>query len=186
MLSRHTDPRTEDVISYDLVQTGPDGEAVVGSATFEGSRTRVDGPENVTAAVEEQLAQPFVDRVRADERPRGYRRSGQGQVDLLVPGMAEHFVARMRGLWLAFPDGTVVTAREGRIRPSGAPSPTAPSPEASEAGPPVVDPSVRRSTLERADNAVSARALVRAADPDAGTRPAGTVGLRRTDCGWIV
>jgi hypothetical protein len=186
MLSRHSDPRTEDVIAYDLVQTRPDGEAVVGSATFEGSRTRVVGPENVTAAVEEQLAQPFVDRVRADERPRGYRRSGQGQVDLLVPGMAEHFVARMRGLWLAFPDGTVVTAREGRIRPAAAPPPTSPSADTPEAGPPVVDPSVRRSTLERADNAVSARALVRAADPDAGTRPAGAVGLRRTDCGWIV
>jgi hypothetical protein len=50
----------------------------------------------------------------------------------------------------------------------------------------VVDPAVRRSTLERADNAVSARALVRAADPDAGTRPAGSVAVRRTDCGWIV
>jgi len=35
-------------------------------------------------------------------------------------------------------------------------------------------------------NRVSARALVRAADPDAGTRPAGSASLRRTDCGWIV
>ena len=146
--------------------------------------TRLDAPENVTAALDELLAQPFVDRVRADERPRGYRRSGQGQVDMLVPGMAEHFVARMRGLWLAFPDQTVVTAREGRVRPAGSPPPT--TPEGPEGGPPVVDPAVRRSTLERADNAVSARALVRAADPDAGTRPAGSVALRRTDCGWIV
>ena len=184
MLSRHSDPRTEDIITFDLVRTGPDGEAVIGSATFQAGRSRVDAPENVTAALDELLAQPFVDRVRADERPRGYRRSGQGQVDLLVPGMAEHFVARMRGLWLAFPDQTVVTAREGRVQQS-APPPSS-LPEAAEAGPPVVDPAVRRSTLERADNAVSARALVRAADPDAGTRPTGSVAVRRTDCGWIV
>lgn len=184
MLSRHSDPRTDDLITYELVRTGPDGESVVGSATFQGGRWRISAPENVTAALEEQLERPFVDRVQADERPRGYRRSGQGQVDLLVPGMAEHFVARMRGLWLAFPDQTVVTAREGRVQQSVPPPATLP--EASEAGPPVVDPAVRRSTLERADNAVSARALVRAADPDAGTRPAGSVAVRRTDCGWIV
>jgi hypothetical protein len=184
VLSRHSDPRTEDVITFDLVRTGPEGETVVGTATFQSGRSRVDAPEDVTAALEELLAQPFVDRVRADERPRGYRRSGQGQVDLLVPGMAEHFVARLRGLWLAFPDQTVVTAREGRVQPA-APPPTA-LPDAAEAGPPVVDPAVRRSTLERADNAVSARALVRAADPDAGTRPSGTAAIRRTDCGWIV
>jgi hypothetical protein len=184
VLSRHSDPRTEDVITFDLVRTGPDGESVVGTAVFQAGRSRVDAPEAVTAALEELLAQPFVDRVRADERPRGYRRTGQGQVDLLVPGMAEHFVARMRGLWLAFPDQTVVTAREGRVQPA-APPPTA-LPDAAEAGPPVVDPAIRRSTLERADNAVSARALVRAADPDAGTRPSGSVAVRRTDCGWIV
>ena len=184
MLSRNSDPRTEDVITFDLVRTGPDGEAVVGTATFQSGRSRVDAPENVTAALEELLAQPFVDRVRADERPRGYRRSGQGQVDLLVPGMAEHFVARLRGLWLAFPDQTVVTAREGRVHP--APPPPSVLPDQGEAGPPVVDPAVRRSTLERADQAVSARALVRAADPEAGTRPAGSVAVRRTDCGWIV
>lgn len=184
MLSRSSDPRTEDVITYDLVQSGPQGDAVVGSATFQGGRWQVSAPDRVRAALEELLASPFMDRVRADERPRGYRRSGQGQVDMLVPGMAEHFVARMRGLWLAFPDQTTVTAREGRFRAS-APSATGP-PDAAETGPPVVDPAVRRSTLERADDAVSARALVRAADPDAGTRPAGSVALRRTDCGWIV
>lgn len=184
MLSRSSDPRTEDVITYDLVQSGPEGEAVVGSATFQGGRWQVSAPDRVRAALEELLASPFMDRVRADERPRGYRRSRQGQVDMLVPGMAEHFVARMRGLWLAFPDQTVVTAREGRVRAS-APSATG-LPEAAETGPPVVDPAVRRSTLERADDAVSARALVRAADPDAGTRPRGSVALRRTDCGWIV
>jgi hypothetical protein len=184
VLSRNSDPRTEDVITFDLVRKGPDGETVVGSATFQAGRSRVDAPENVTAALEELLAKPFVDRVRADERPRGYRRTGTGQVDLLVPGMAEHFVARLRGLWLAFPDQTVVTAREGRVQL--APPPPSVLPEQAEAGPPVVDPAVRRSTLERADNAVSARALVRAADPDAGTRPAGSVAVRRTDCGWIV
>lgn len=184
MLSRSRDPRTEDAITYDLVRTGPSGEEVVGSATFQGGRSRVSGPENVTAALEELLAQPFVDRVRSDERPRGYRRSGQGQVDMLLPGMAEHFVARMRGLWLAFPDQTVVTAREGRLRPTA--STPAPGPEPGEAGPPVVDPAVRRSTLERADDTVSARALVRAAAPAPGTRPPGSVAVRRTDCGWIV
>ena len=184
MLSRSSDPRTEDVITYDLVQSGAQGEAVVGSATFQGGRWQVSAPDRVSAALEELLASPFMDRVRADERPRGYRRSRQAQVDMLVPGMAEHFVARMRGLWLAFPDQTVITAREGRVRAS-APSASA-LPEAAETGPPVVDPAVRRSTLERADDAVSARALVRAADPDAGTRPPGSVALRRTDCGWIV
>lgn len=184
MLSRSSDPRTEDAITYDLVQSGPEGEAVVGSATFQGGRWQVSAPDRVRAALEELLASPFMDRVRADERPRGYRRSRQGQVDMLVPGMAEHFVARMRGLWLAFPDQTVVTAREGRVRAS-APSATGLQ-DAAETGPPVVDPAVRRSTLERADDAVSARALVRAADPDAGTRPRGSVALRRTDCGWIV
>ena len=72
----------------------------------------MDAPEAVSVAVLELLQRPFVDRVQADERPRGYRRSGRGIVDMLVPGMAEHFIARMRGLWLPYPDGTVVTARE--------------------------------------------------------------------------
>jgi hypothetical protein len=185
VLSRSRDPRTEDVITFDLVRTGPDGEVTIGTATFEDGRTHVAAPEDVRIAVEELLARPFVDRVRADERPRGYRRTGQAQVDLLVPGMAEHFVARMRGLWLAFPDQTVITGREGHA-PATGPGP-APMPESRDAAPSVVDPAVRRSTLERADNAVSARALVRAADPDPGTRPTGSAAsLRRTDCGWIV
>ena len=184
MLSRSHDPRTEDTITYDLVRAGPAGDEVIGTASFQGGRWQVSAPDDVTAALEELLSRPFVDRVRADERPRGYRRSGQGQVDMLVPGMAEHFVARLRGLWLAFPDETVVTAHEGRVQPS-APAPAA-LPEAVEAGPPVVDPAVRRSTLERADNAVSVRALVRAAAPEAGTRPSAPAAVRRTDCGWIV
>jgi len=184
VLSRSRDPRTEDVITFDLVRAGPDGDVTVGSATFRDGRAQVTAPDEVRVAVEELLAQPFVDRVRADERPRGYRRTGQGQVDLLVPGMAEHFVARMRGLWLAFPDRTVVTGREGRAPSTG--QAAARTPEAREGASPVIDPSVRRSTLERADNAVSARALVRAADPDTGTRPSGDASLRRTDCGWIV
>ncbi|MGH2489665.1 MAG: hypothetical protein ACRDFR_08635, partial [Candidatus Limnocylindria bacterium] len=158
MLSRSSDPRTEDTITYDLVRSGPQGEAVVGSATFHAGRWEVTAPDNVRASLEELLTQPFVDRVRADERPRGYRRSGRGQVDMLVPGMAEHFVARMRGLWLAFPDETLITAREGRVTASAPPATALP--EQAETGPPVVDPAVRRSTLERADDAVSARALV--------------------------
>ncbi len=114
MLKQPTDPRTEDTIVFELVRanrrTG-DSE-MVGRAIFAGGETRVDAPEAVSVAVLELLQRPFVDRVQADERPRGYRRSGRGIVDMLVPGMAEHFIARMRGLWLPYPDGTVVTARE--------------------------------------------------------------------------
>ena len=61
----------------------------------------------------QQLVGAHADRVQADERPRGYRRSGRGIVEMLVPGMAEHFIARLRGLWLSYPDGSVVTARPG-------------------------------------------------------------------------
>ena len=105
--------RTEDTIVYELLQgtKGSDRSTVVGTATFRDGESSIDAPEAVAVAVRELLARPFVDRVRADERPRGYRRSQRGQVDLLVPGMAEHFVARMRGLWLPYPDGTLITAR---------------------------------------------------------------------------
>ena len=84
----------------------------MGTATFSAGTVRIDADEEFQVAVRELLARPFVDRVQADERPRGYRRSRQGGVDLLVPGMPEHFIARMRGLWLSYPDGAVVTARE--------------------------------------------------------------------------
>ena len=114
VLNQPTDPRTEDTIVFELVRANRrTGETEpVGRATFAGGETRVDAPDAVSVAVLELLQRPFVDRVQADERPRGYRRSGRGIVDMLVPGMAEHFIARMRGLWLPYPDGTVVTASE--------------------------------------------------------------------------
>jgi hypothetical protein len=185
MLDRPADPRTEDTIVYELVRTDrSSGESsVVGRATFSDARSVVDAPEEIRVAVEELLQQPFVDRVRADERPRGYRRSGRGIVDLLVPGMPEHFIARLRGLWLAYPDGSLVTAR-----PS---SPTARPPRparlaTSDAGAPVADPAVRRATLAESIRILNARPLVKANEPLTGLRPAEErAGVARTDCGWI-
>jgi hypothetical protein len=185
MTAQPIDPRTEDTIVYELVRTdrgGGEGRAV-GIATFTNGRSTVDAPEAVAVAVEELLGRAFVDRIQADERPRGYRRSGQGMVDMLVPGMPEHFIARMRGLWLAYPDGTVVTARPSRpaaAEPRGAAQPLV------EAGPPVTDPALRRATLAESNEILNARPLVVANDPPTGLRPAGErVGVARTDCGWI-
>lgn len=189
MLDRQADPRTEDTIVFELLSTprGSTQPQVVGRATFRGGSSSVEAPEAVRIAVEELLGRAFVDRVQADERPRGYRRSGRGMVDLLVPGMPEHFIARLRGLWLSYPDGSVVTAREAE---GGASTAVAP-PEVADAGPPVVDPSLRRSTLSSADQTLGARPLVRPHPPEIGVRPteaeAGAVGpVRRTDCGWLV
>lgn len=189
MLDRQADPRTEDVIVFELLRT-PRGAAtpdVVGHATFQGGRSRVEAPEAVSIAVEELLARAFVDRIQADERPRGYRRSGRGVVEMLVPGMAEHFIARLRGLWLSYPDGSVVTAREASVEATAMRVP-----EVSEAGPPIVDPSIRRETLRDADRTVNSGPLVRAHAPDTGLRPeralahAGVGPVSRTDCGWLV
>lgn len=180
-----TDPRTEDRIVYQLLRTDrASGQAeVVGSATFVNGRTSVEAPEAVAVAVEELLDRAFVDRIEADERPRGYRRSGRGIVDMLVPGMPEHFIARMRGLWLSYPDGTVVTAqpgappqREARVR----------RPEVTDVGPRVTDPTVRRATLAESDEILGARPLVLANPPAAGLRAPAPRGVNRTDCGWIV
>ena len=105
-------------------------------------------------------------------------------VDMLVPGMAEHFIARLRGLWLSYPDGSVVTARAAGSVSS---LPTASDP--SDAGSPVTDPRIRRSTLVRADRLLGTRPLVRAHAPDDGTRPGqalATGPVSRTDCGWLV
>jgi len=114
MLDRSADPRTQDTIVYELLRTPSGGRAaeIVGTATFSGGRCAVQAPEAIAVAVNEQLERAFVDRVQSDERPRGYRRTGRGGVEMLVPGMAEHFLARMRGLWLSYPDGSVVTAGE--------------------------------------------------------------------------
>lgn len=188
MIDRTADPRTEDVIVFELLRTGrgaPEPE-VVGTATFRDGRSTVNAPEAVTVAVEELLGRAFVDRLQADERPRGYRRSGRGIVEMLVPGMAEHFIARLRGLWLSYPDGSVVTAR----RSSGAA--TALALAAPDAAPPVTDASTRRSTLGHAERTVNAAPLVRAHAPETGIRPAGALSRRgtgpvgRSDCGWLV
>lgn len=179
MLNRAADPRTEDTITFELLSGGE----VVGRATFQNGHTRVSAPDDITVAVEELLARPFVDRVRPDERPRGYRRSGRGLVDMLLPGMPEHFIARMRGLWLSFPTGQVVTARETG---PGIPAARGVAHERSETSPGVVDPFVRRATLEQAASQVSARSLVRAAQPSEGTRPIAQTRARRSDCGWLV
>jgi len=182
VLNQPTDPRTEDTIVFELVRANRrTGETEpVGRATFAGGETSVDAPEAVSVAVLELLQRPFVDRVQADERPRGYRRSGRGIVDMLVPGMAEHFIARMRGLWLPYPDGTVVTAREA----------TGPPPvamvERVEMAPSVTDPSVRRATLAESAEILNARPLVKTNEPLSGIRPSDErPDISRTDCGWI-
>lgn len=190
MIDRAADPRTEDVIVFELLRThrgAADGERV-GTATFRNGRTEVAAPEAVRIAVEELLARAFVDRIQADERPRGYRRSGQGMVDMLVPGMPEHFLARLRGLWLPYPDGSVVTARQSDARSVSSLSVAEPG----DTAPTVTDAGTRRATLGSADRTLAAAPLVRAHPPETGIRPAqalrapssGPVG--RSDCGWLV
>lgn len=186
MLDRSRDPRTEDRIVFELLSTErrTGAEQVIGSAVFEAGATKVEAPEAVAVAITELMQRAFVDRVQADERPRGYRRSGQGMVDMLVPGMPEHFIARLRGLWLPYPDGTVVTARPAeetsvRLQPA--------EPEPAELGSPVTDPAVRRSTLADSDQILNVRPIVPANPPASGLRAADErVGVNRTDCGWIV
>lgn len=189
MIDRQADPRTEDTIVFELLTTprGASQPQVAGRATFRGGRSTVEAPDSIRIAVEELLARGFVDRVQADERPRGYRRSGAGMVDLLVPGMAEHFIARLRGLWLSYPDGSVVTARHGAAGGSTAVA----LPDVVDNGPPVTDSSLREATLVSADQALGARPLVRPHPPEIGVRrsdvgPIGDGPLRRTDCGWLV
>ena len=115
------------------------------------------------------------------ERPRGYRRTGRGIVEMLVPGMAEHFIARMRGLWLSYPDGSVVTARAG----IGAGAPTQPAVRSEPAeAPPVTDPAVRRATLATRD--MASRPLTRSNPPQTGVRTDEPPSVNRTDCGWLV
>ena len=178
--------RTEDTIVYELLEgsQGREQPTVAGRATFRDGESNIDAPEAIAVAVRELLARPFVDRVRADERPRGYRRSQRAQVDLLVPGMAEHFVARMRGLWLPFPNGTLITARPASGRPSVS-GPRAALPDVSEGEAPVTDPSVRRATLADSDELLNARPLVRASEPTSGLRPSDQRAVARTDCGWV-
>ncbi len=189
MIDRNADPRTEDTLVFELLRTprGSSEPEVVGLATFRGGRSTIEAPEAVKVAVDELLTRAFVDRVQADERPRGYRRSGRGMVDRLVPGMAEHFIARLRGLWLSYPDGTVVTAREATRGSSAALA----LPDASETAPPITDATTRRSTLVVADRTLGTRPLASTHPPEVGLRPAtaladqGAGTINRTDCGWI-
>jgi hypothetical protein len=179
--------RTEDTIVYELVQgtQGDDEGAVVGTATFRDGASTVEAPEAIAIAVRELLERAFVDRVQADERPRGYRRSRRGQVDMLVPGMPEHFVARMRGLWLAYPDGSLVTARPAAGTPL-VPGPRPALPDVAEGDAPVTDPAVRRATLAESADFLGARPLVRANEPETGVRSGEGRAVARTDCGWLV
>ena len=180
MIDRTADPRTDDTLVYELVRAerGAAEPDVIGHATFHAGRVVVDAPEGVKVAVEELLSRAFVDRVQADERPRGYRRSGRGIVEMLVPGMAEHFIARLRGLWLSYPDGSVVTARPGAAM-STAPTVADPS-DTGHAGHrrarPAGDPGPRRSSARhpaprprprpRGRAATRRRAGVRPREPD--------------------
>ena len=190
MIDPHADPRTEDTLVYELLRTERHAREpqVVGHATFRGGRTKVEGPESIKVAVEEQLERAFVDRVQADERPRGYRRTGRGVVDMLIPGMAEHFIARMRGLWLSYPDGSVVTARQATTGSSTVVA----LPESTDVGPPVTVAGMRRQTLGAADRTLGTKPLVLSHPPETGIRPSGTATepgtgpVGRTDCGWIV
>jgi hypothetical protein len=186
MIDPHADPRTEDTLAYELLSARRDEPIpeVVGRATFRNGKALVDAPDSIRIAVEELLSRTFVDRVQADERPRGYRRSGRGLVDMLVPGMPEHFIARMRGLWLSYPDGSVVTARAASSGSSTAVTVT----ESTDVGTPVTDSRVRRATLVVADDTLGTRPLVRTHAPDTGLRPvrADAETVSRTDCGWLV
>ncbi len=179
--------RTEDTIVYELVESSRDSDQgkVVGTATFRDGASTIEAPDRVSIAVQELLARPFVDRVQSDERPRGYRRSRAGQVDLLVPGMAEHFVARMRGLWLPYPDGSLITARPAVGRPP-VPGPRAALADVAEGEAPVTDPAVRRATLADSGELLGAGPLVRANEPATGIREGEGRAVARTDCGWLV
>jgi len=187
VINRAADPRTADRIAYEVLRTpaGADVPQLIGHATFSRGITTVDAEENVAVAIRELLARPFVDRIQADERPRGYRRSSHGQVDFLVPGMAEHFIARMRGLWLSYPDGSLITARE-ETPTAELPGSILAIPDATETAPGVADPSVRRGALETTGETAGGPPLVRGHAPLSGLRPIGeAAAAHRTDCGWI-
>lgn len=191
MMDRPADPRTEDHIVFDLLRTerGSETPTVVGRAEFHNGTSTVDAPAEIRIAVEELLDRAFVDRLQADELPRGYRRSGRPTVGRLVPGMAEHFIARLRGLWLPWPDGSIVTAREAEATHTTRSLVTA---DTGDAAPPVTDASVRRETLHVADETTGSRALVSSHAPEVGIRPATALAVpangpvSRTDCGWLV
>ena len=178
-------PSRHDVVAYEILRTAPGASHpdVIGRAIFVGGTATVEAPENVTVPIQELLDRAFVDRVKPDERPPGYRRSGAGAVDLLVPGMPEHFRARMRGLWLSYPDGSVVTAR-----PMSVPPPRRREAAPSFADPVVTDPAVRQATLTVSQQVIGR--LVRENAPEAGIRPIepaepSEMAIGRSDCGWL-
>ena len=82
----------------------------------------------------------------------------------------------MRGLWLSYPDGSVITARAATAGSSTAVA----LPEATDVGPPVTDARTRRSTLGAADRTLGTRPLVLSHPPDTGIRPA----ARRPPSRW--
>lgn len=175
-------PARDDVIVFELLRTarGARDPETIGSARFTAGRIEIEAPENVKASLEDELERPFVDRIQADERPAGYRRSNRAGVDFLVPGMPEHFRARLRGLWLSYPDGSVVTARAAEYQPP------ARRVAARRAAPeqPVTETALRSETLVENTRALG-RPLVRAHPPAAGVRPEEVVPVGRSDCGWI-
>lgn len=179
-------PSRHDVVGYEVLRTpaGASQPEVVGRATFVGGAVTVEAPENIRVAIEEQLERAFVDRVKADERPAGYRRSGSSAVDFLVPGMPEHFRARMRGLWLSYPDGSVVTARPMSVSP-----PRRRGTASTGADRSVADPALRQATIAISREAIG-RSLVKENAPEAGIRPPEPVepmemSIGRSDCGWL-
>jgi hypothetical protein len=188
MIDPHADPRTEDTLVYELLRAerGSPEPEVVGRAIFRGGASTVEASDDIRLAVEEVLERAFVDRIQADERPRGYRRTGRGIVGLLIPGMPEHFIARMRGLWLSYPDGSVVTARAASAGSSTALT----VPESTDVGPAVPDARIRRATLASVEDTLGTRPLVRSHPPETGLRPVREVDMTtpvsRTDCGWLV
>ena len=105
---------------------------------------------------------------------------------MLIPGMPEHFIARMRGLWLSYPDGSVVTARAA----SSGSSTALTVPDSTDVGPAVTDAHIRRATLASVDDTLGTRPLVRTHPPETGLRPMRQAGpttpVSRTDCGWLV
>ena len=119
--------------------------------------------------------------------PAATAAAGSGIVDMLVPGMPEHFIARMRGLWLSYPDGSVVTARAAQ----GGSSSSVALPESTDVGPAVTDARLRRATLVAADRTLGTRPLVLSHPPETGLRPEAdlapsTAPVSRSDCGWLV
>lgn len=188
MIDRATDPRTDDTIVYELLRTprGANDSEVVGRATFRAGRSLVEAPEEISIAVSELLDRAFVDRLRADERPRGYRRTGSNSVDMLVPGMPEHFIARLRGLWLPYPDGSLITARPSQSHSEAATTATLRT-DTGDSAAQITDPAVRRSSLSQSSEILHLGPLIRGNEPASGTREPGEApGPARTDCGWIV